>query len=465
MKQLKGPKTPGLIQKIQWSIDPLGYLEAATKKYPDIFKARITPVSKTQVLVSNPQIVEQYLLNQPKAESKTEFGISHKSVLRPVMGEQSMFLLEGKPHQRQRKLLMPPLHGEKMRSYGQIICDLTEKEIAKLSPGQVFSARAIMQDISLEVILKVVFGLYEGDHYKQLRELFVYLSGIFKSFALNLVLFSPSLQKDLGSWSPWGEFLRKRKEIDRLIYAEIKHRRANPDQERTDILSLLLSARYEDGEPMTDSEIRDQLITLLLTGHETSATAMAWSLYWVHYHPEVREKLIAEIDSLGNSPDLMDIFHLPYLTAVCNESLRIYPVLPLTTPLKAKSPINVMGYELESGTVIQACIYLIHHRPDLYPDSKQFKPERFLERKFSSSEFIPFGLGVRRCMGAALAMYEMKLVLATLLSRCQLALVDNQPIKPIRSSITLVPAGGIRMVVVQGRRIPHEYPQATANLL
>ncbi|NJK46163.1 MAG: cytochrome P450 [Pleurocapsa sp. SU_196_0] len=204
---------------------------------------------------------------------------------------------------------------------------------------------------------------------------------------------------------------------------------------------------------LTDQELRDQVITLLFVGHENTSTAIAWSLYWVHQHPEVRQKLLRELDGLGESPEPMEIARLPYLTAVCNETLRMSSVNMLTSGRMVRSPIKLMGYQLEPGTAIFGSIYLTHHRQDLYPEPKQFKPERFLERQFSPYEFLPFGGGIRSCIGASLAQFEMKLVLATVLSHYQLALKDNQPEKLQGRGIVLVPARGVNMVV-QGKRVP-----------
>ena len=389
MKKLKGPKTPGLIQKIQWGSDPISYMDAAAQKFPDIFEAKVTPVGKTQILVSHPQAIQQILTKDVKGEYAPPAG----NLMRPVVGHESLLFQDHKRHLRQRKLLMPPFHGERMTAYGQAICNLAQQVSKDLLAGKTFSARAIMEDISLEVILEVIFGLSEGERYQQLKELLVYYSGIFHSPIFNLLFLVPSLQKDVGIFSPWRDFLGKRQQIDQLLYAEINDRRAKPDPEQTDILSLLLLARDEDGEAMTDVEIRDQLITLLLTGHETAATAMAWALYWIHYHPEIRDKLLEEIDRLGDTPDPMDIFRLPYLTAVCNETLRIYPVVPISGPRMVKEPFELMGYQLQPGSAVHCCIYLTHHREDLYPNPQQFKPERFLERQFSPYEFMPFGGG------------------------------------------------------------------------
>jgi cytochrome P450 len=202
---------------------------------------------------------------------------------------------------------------------------------------------------------------------------------------------------------------------------------------------------------MTDQGLRDELMTLLLAGYETTATSISWALYLIHKHPEIREKLLQELDTLGSLPDPMSIFRLPYLTAVCNETLRIHPVAMLTFPRIVQEPLKLLGYSLEPGIIVAGCIYLTHQRKDLYPEPKQFKPERFIEGQFSPYEFIPFGGGVRRCMGEALAIFEMKLVLATILSRYQLALVDTQPEVPRRRGVTLAPARGVKMVITGQR--------------
>ena len=219
----------------------------------------------------------------------------------------------------------------------------------------------------------------------------------------------------------------------------------------------MISARDEQGEGMSDVELRDELITLLLAGHETTATALSWALYWIHYQPQVRDKLLQELDRLGKNPDPIDISRLPYLTAVCQETLRIYPPLFLTWPRILKAPLQLGGYQFETDTTLLPCIYLTHRREDLYPEPKQFRPERFLERQYSPSEFLPFGGGNRRCIGSALAMFEMKLVVAELLSNYQLALVDDRPVKPERRGFFLAPASGFKMVM-KGRRIIKEQP-------
>ncbi len=241
--------------------------------------------------------------------------------------------------------------------------------------------------------------------------------------------------------------MRQRKAIDKAIYEEIEQRKAHPDGSRQDILSLLMSATDGAGNYLNVSELRDELITLMLAGHETTATAMSWALYWIHHLPEVKRKLVAELDSLEDSSDYMAIAKLPYLYAVCQETLRIYPVGMLTFTRVVQEATEVLGYEFKPGQIVAGCIYLVHRREDIYPEPKQFKPERFLERQFSPYEFIPFGAGSRRCIGEALAQFELKLAIATIIKNYDLALADHKPEFPQRRGITLAPAKGVKMVL------------------
>ncbi len=213
-----------------------------------------------------------------------------------------------------------------------------------------------------------------------------------------------------------------------------------------------MTARDEAGEPMTDLELHDELITLLVAGHETTASTLTWALYWIHKLPPVREALLQELDLLGDEPDANAISRLPYLNAVCAETLRIYPIAMLTFPRVVRSPLSLMGYNLEPGTIVTGCIYLTHHREDLYPQANLFKPERFLERQFSPYEYLPFGGGSRRCIGLAFAMFEMKLVLAKILSRWQLAIADGYAVKPVRRGVTLAPTEGNWLIATSQRQ-------------
>ena len=449
-----GPKIPPLLQLIKWIAEPFEYLDDCAKRYGDIFTLRLFGFP-TWVLIANPQGIQEIF----SADAQSfEVGRAAE-ILRPFFGDHSLVLLDGDRHKREKKLLMPPFHGEKVKSYGSSICQIAEKVASQWQVNEPFIARDAMQDISLELILQIVFGLSEGDslrhssayRYQQIKPLLVELVKTIASPVRSSFFFLKFLQKDLGAWSPWGQFVRLRRKIYALLQTEIEDRRANPQLHSNDILSLMLSAVDEDGQPMTDEQLCDEMITLLGLGYESTATALAWAFYWIHKLPEVKEKLLQEIDSLGENPEPMEISRLPYLNAVCQESLRIYPVAVTAFGRIANSTIEIMGRQFEPGTMLIPSIYSTHHREDLYPNPKQFLPERFLERKYSSYEFIPFGGGNRLCLGYALAMLEMKLVLGTILSRYQLALANNKPAKPKRRGATVAPSNGIPMVMT-GKR-------------
>ncbi|QIR39778.1 cytochrome P450 [Tolypothrix sp. PCC 7910] len=450
--------TPSLFQQIQWVADPVGYMETAAQQYPDIFTGRIVGFGDTVVFLNHPQAIQELLTNDKK---KFTAPGKFNSIGKPIFGNSSIAMLEGDSHKRRRQLLMPPFHGERMRSYGELICNLSTQVFSQLPIQQTFSTCVAMQDIALQVILKAIFGFYEGERYQKIKHLLASLLDVFQSPLTSSFLMFPVLQKDLGAWSIWGNFLRLRQQIDELLYTEIAERRQQFDPNRVDILSLMMSAVDADGQTLTDEELRNELITLMFASYETTAISMAWAFYWIHYKPEVREKLLKELDTLGDSPDPMSIFRLPYLTAVCHESLRIHPVLMLTLPRVVQEPVEVLGYPLPIGTVVAGCIYLTHRRQDLYPQPSEFKPERFLERQFSHYEFLPFGGGARRCIGEALAMFEMKLVIATILSQYQLALADHKPEQLQRRGVALGASRGIKMLIT-GRRVRQESPPIVA---
>jgi cytochrome P450 len=250
----------------------------------------------------------------------------------------------------------------------------------------------------------------------------------------------------------WDKQMLRQQKASQLIYEEIQERRENPDPSHTDILSLLMVAKDEAGQPMSDLELHDELLTLLVAGHETTATAIAWAFYWIHKIPSVRVKLLAELDHLGPEPDLTTVLKLPYLNAVCAETLRIYPVGMLTFPRVVKTPISLSGYELPVGTILIGAIYLTHHREDIYPEPDVFRPERFLEKQFSPYEYLPFGGGARRCIGLAFAQMEMKLAIAQILSNYELELINTKDVKPKRRGLVTGPNCAIQ-IKIKTRRL------------
>jgi cytochrome P450 len=435
---------------MNWILRPLEVMEARAKKYGDIF-AIAGNASPPMVYLSNPAAIEQVLA----ANSDCFDTSSGNDVLLPLLGSNSLILLDGMKHQRQRKLLMPAFHGDRLRTYSQTIWDITTRVTSQWQVGQPITVRASTQEISLRVILSAVFGLEGGECHDRLRKLLTSMLETVSSPLSSMLLFFPSLQKDWGKWSPWGRFLQMRQRLNELLVAEIQQRRVetqNLTSGRDDILSLLLAARDEAGQPMTDEELRDELLTLLFAGHETTASALAWALYWLDRLPEVKEKLLEEIDSLGSHPDPSAIAKLPYLNAVCCETLRIYPIAISPFPRILKVPMEIGGYQFQPGAILIISIYLTHQREDLYPQPKQFKPERFLERQFSPYEYLPFGGSNRRCIGAAFALFEMKLVLANILSNYDLTLASKRPVKPTRRGLTVAPPANLQAIVSKTRR-------------
>lgn len=448
MTVIDGPKTPAFVQLFQYVAKPLTFLEDCAKRYGDTFEANL---GTSTVFLSDPKAIQDLFSANPK-----HFKVGHElDVLRPLMGDNSLLVIDGDRHQRHRKLLMPPLHGERMQAYGKLICDLTEAAASKWIPGKPFVMRGTTKTISLQVILQAIFGLCQGERYEQIQKRAAALMASWASGPISAALFFKWLRMDIGPWSPWGNFVRLRQQFDELLFAEISDRRSSLDPNRTDILTMLLLAQDAEGECLSDEELHDELLTLLVGGHETTASALAWAFYWIHRQAEIREKLLQELAALPEGAEELEpmaIMQLPYLNAVCCETLRIYPIIPFTVGRLIASPITIGGREYGVGKSLVANIYLVHRREDLYPEAQKFKPERFLERQFSASEFVPFGGGNRRCIGAAFAMFEMKLVLATILRRYNLALAEKGEVKPVHRSTLSGPGGGVKMVMLERRQ-------------
>lgn len=444
-----GPPHPPLLQTLRIISQPLAFLDHCAAQFGDLFTLRVLGRnSPPLVFCSHPEDIQQIFTS---LAPRLDLGRA-AHVFRPLTGDRSLILLNGRDHQRHRHLLLPPLHGERLHTYGQTIQSLAFAQAQTWQPGEIRPLREALLSISLAVILRVVFGLTPGERYYQLQALIELLLEAVTDPLYSVQFFFPPLQKDLGQFSPWGRFLRRQHQIDTLIYAEIHERHHSPDPARTDILSLLMTATDEQGETLSPEELRDQLITLLLLGHETTASALAWALHWIHRHPQVRDRLLAEIQSLGHQPDPTALTQLPYLTAVCQESLRILPIALIAQPRAVQQSVQIQGFELEPGTLLVPCIYLAHRRPQTYTDPERFWPDRFLESKPSPYEFFPFGGGNRSCIGAALSLFEMKLILATLLSVWDLKLPPSgTSVHGVRRGITFVPSDNCRLQVHRSR--------------
>ncbi|RUT06425.1 cytochrome P450 [Dulcicalothrix desertica PCC 7102] len=433
--------SPAWWQLINWIGDPIGFQQRYSQKYGDIFSMHLSGMG-SYVIIGNPQAIQE-IFNQ---DSKFDIGRGNDLAM-PLIGQNSLMLMDGGRHRRERKLLMPPFHGEKLQVYAKQICLITEQIASHWEVGQTFITRSAMQKVSLEVILQIVFGLSQGERYEQLQPLLTAWLDMTDSPLRSSMLFLRFLQKDWGMWTPWGQMKQRQRQVHNLLQAEITEKRTKQDNYGSDVLSLMMAATDENGQAMSDEELKDELLTILFAGHETTATTLSWAFYQIHRHPDVLEKLQHELESLGNNNNLMEINQLPYLTAVCQETLRMYPVLPILFPRITKSSMKIAGYEFDAETTFLISNYLVHYREDLYPDAKQFKPERFFGRQYSPVEYLPFGGGSRRCLGYALAQLEMKLVLATILSKYQLVLAEDKPVIMQRRGFTLAPKGGVRMMI------------------
>lgn len=431
-----------LLQTLELIRDPLAFFDKYQQRYGDLFAARVLGIGSPPVVFgAEPDFLEA-IFNS--TSEKFALGkITH--VFRPFAGDLSLIMLTGAAHQRQRKLLMPPLHGDRLRDYGETICQLTAEAIAALPARQPFEMRACLEAITLRVILQVVFGMAPSPRATQLQGAIARVLELINQPLFSALFFFPTLQRDWGRWSPWGYYQRLQGEIDRAIYAEIAARRAaladnagdGPD---CDVLSLLLAARDEAGRPMRDRELRDQLVTLLFLGHDTTASALSWAFYWLHARPKTLVRLRTELAALGPESDVSAIAALPYLQAVCQETLRVNPIALISQPRVVREPVEIAGRTYAPGTILVPSIYMAHRREAVFPAAAEFQPQRFCDRKFSALEYFPFGGGSRTCIGSAFALYQMKLVLATALANRQFALAPQRPIRPVRRGITIVPS-------------------------
>ncbi|MFB2983272.1 cytochrome P450 [Microseira sp. BLCC-F43] len=441
MKQVEGLKIPIWLQRIQYITNPVSYWESAYQTYPDAFWAKGIDFGSPLMVFYTPEAAQQIIENRHGHFTTTSFN----SELRAIFGDSSFFTLEGMRHQQMRKLLIPMLHGKQIQSYGQLICDLVNNVMQTLPTHKSFSVLEVTQDISMQVMIKLLFGSYQQERYQQIKQLMIAMVSLFASNIAGIPLFFRFLQKDLGPASPWGNFLNQRQQMKELIYSEIAERRAHPNRERKDLLTLLMSATDEQGNFLTDEELLGQVLSLLFTGNESTAASIAWSWYRVYRDSEIQAKLLEELGSLGDSPDPLNVFRLPYLSAVCHETLRMYPVTMFMIPRLVKSTTEINGHQVDPGMLITVGTYIIHQREDIYPEPKVFKPERFLENRFSPYEFLPFGGGMRSCIGGEIALYQLKLALATVVSRYQLELANPRPINPQRRNTILTPIQ-LRMV-------------------
>jgi cytochrome P450 len=423
-----GSRTPAPLQALRYLRDPLGFLSRQQRRHGDIFTVRF-PFFGSIVYVARPDLVKAVFTGAPAV---FHAGEANATVLEPALGPNSVLTLDDEPHMRQRKLLLPPFHGERVRRYGELIVEVTRGEMESWPVGEPFPMRPHTQRITLAVIMRAVFGVHDEQRLRRFEALiddFARRVGVITSF--------PFLRRSLGRLSPWARFVRSREALDAFIYEEIALRRAEPGhEERDDVLSLLLGARDEDGAPMDDRELRDELVTVIGAGHETTATGLAWAVERLTRNPDVLARLRASL-AAGEEE---------YLTATVKETLRARPVI-VDVARKLKAPATIGGYELREGTFVLPAIAALHYRDDLFPEPQRFRPERFLDGKADNYAWIPFGGGVRRCIGAAFAEYEMRTILREFVERAELRPAEPRAEKVKVRNITLAPAKGGRVVL------------------
>jgi cytochrome P450 len=441
-----GPKAPAAVTALRYARDPLGFLTSYRRRFGDIFTLSCPYCGKV-FYVTDPELVKAVFTGRP---DQFHAGEANATVLEVALGPNSVLTLDDEPHMRQRKLLLPPFHGERVQRYGELIREITLREMESWPVGEPFALRRHTQRITLAVILKAVFGVDDAqrlDRAGRLIDVFARRVGPLTAF--------PFLRRNLGPFGPWARFVRAREALDEFIYEEIVIRRAEVeagDTERDDVLSLLLRARYDDGTPMSSEELRDELVTVIGAGHETTATALAWAMERLLRTPRVLERLR---ESIAAGED-------DYLDATVKETLRARPVI-LDVVRKLTAPAQIGGYELPAGTFVLPAIAALHYREDLFPEPEEFRPERFLDGKADNYAWIPFGGGVRRCIGAAFAEYEMRIVLREIIERADLRAPDPEPERVKIRHITLAPGKGTRVVLDHPLSPPAERESTAAT--
>jgi cytochrome P450 len=431
-----GPRQPKSIQTLGWWARPISFLEGARARYGRRFTVRLLG-QVPFVMLTDPDEVRELFTAPPDVLHPGEGA----RILEPVLGRNSVILLDEGDHLEQRKLMLPAFHGERMQRLSDLMDEVSRREAESWPQGEPIALHPRLQALTLEVILRAVFGLDPGPRLDVLRE------RLTKILSLGTKPFSllPA-QRGLGGRGPWARLMALRGEADALIFELIDERRNDPG-DRDDVLAMLLEARHEDGSPMSDQELRDELMTLLVAGHETTASQLAWTFERLVRTPTVLERLADEVLEGGDEEEA-------YLNATIQESLRRRPVLGNAAPRFVRQPVEVGGWHYPEGVCLVANAYLIHHDPAIYPDPYAFRPERFLDEPPGTYTWIPFGGGRRRCLGASFAQLEMKIVLRAVLSKHDVAPAADRAEPTRRRSITFSPGGGAVAVLKARTREP-----------
>jgi cytochrome P450 len=425
-----GPKAPATVQTAATWTRPTAGLLRSRERYGKRFSVRLLGQAPF-VILSDPDDIKEVFQAPPDVLHPGEGA----RILQPIVGPNSVILLDEAPHLEQRKLMLPAFHGEAMQGLADLMSELTEREIASWPHKEPIALHPRLQQLTLEIVLRAVFGLEQGAQLDRLRELLTQVL----EFAENPISLLPFAQRALAGRGPMGRLERLGEEADKLIFELIDERRREGG-EGPDVLTLLLSAEHEDGSPMSPAELRDELVTALVAGHETTASQLAWGFEILARNPSGCERLAAELDA---DPDAA------YLTATIHEIMRLRPVLMNAEPRLVKQHVEIGGVSYPPGVVLIASAYLVHHDPDIYPEPNAFRPERFMEseggRGPGTYTWLPFGGGRRRCLGASFAMLEMKIVLRAVIERNLLLPVGDQAETARRRSITISPSRGCEL--------------------
>jgi len=418
----------------EWILRPVPFIERCNERYGDFFAVRF--VLGNILWIADPDVIKRVFTGDPDV---LHAGEGNAAPLEFIMGPNSVLLLDEPEHMRQRKLMLPSFHGERMQRYGDLMREITDRDIDDWPVGAPFPLRKRTQAITLDVIMRAVFGVDDAERLARLRGALTPLLDMGTRQVAMIVIAFPAMRRTLGK-RIWNQFMRRRAAADALIYDEIRRRRDDPATvDRDDVLSILLQARDEDGNAMTDEELRDELVTLLLAGHETTATSISWAFDLLLHHPDKLARLREEV-AAGQDE---------YLDAVIKETLRIRPVVPGVVR-KLTAPVELRGYEIPAGTRVAPNIYLTHMNPAVYPEPKRFLPERFLGNGADTYSWIPFGGGIRRCLGASFALYEMKIVIPAILNRVEIEAAGPSE-RITRRAITFAPHADGQVLVTAKR--------------
>jgi cytochrome P450 len=442
-----GPRSPSFVQSARFLTRPLEFFQEQVDTYGPTFTIHLAGLP-TLVMLTNPADLKA-LFTAPA--HLMHAGAANSLAFGPVAGTRTHFVLDRESHLERRRLMLPPFHGDRMHEYGEAMADVTARAVASWPRDRVFAAHPELQRITLQVILRTILGLDERAPRDE--QVILQVIRLANEAVASPLLMARPLQWDLGPWSPWGRVLRVVRESDRLLLAEIKKRRdAGDAAERKDVLSMLLLARNDQGKGLTDAEVRDEVTTLVLAGHETTGTALSWALECLLQRPAVVRRIreeMAQVAGPGEAPRGREqLAKLEYLDAVVKEVLRFRPIMAFGGTRVLQAPWRLGDWEIPAGAAAANALSMVHRRPDIYPEPHEFRPERFLGKRPDPYEWTPFGGGLRRCLGMAFALYEMKIVLAQLLSTVELALADRGPARAVTRGFFIAPAKGLPIRVM-----------------